>query len=532
MNISKNYPQCTLNDISVNLFDHQKRIIKYFYDVETKSIELQNNCLKLNNEIINIIKDFINLPSSILTLQIDIDDIIKLQNEKSKIYCLNDCSGSGKSYSLLGLIKYFKNNYIYTNEKLINITIIIVPFSLIDQWSTYASNMNIKFLILNRQKNFSYLEKINEYDLIIVSNTFIKKFIDYININNIKILRLIIDEPEFIIKNNIKIFDIIFKNSLLKYIIPSIYYDSIIYNNPKLNIIYVKSEEISIPLMNPTLISIDIKNITIKTVLKINNNDEELIKKFDVDTSDLSEEIYFYIFNKKTTIIKDMESNIIINEKNLNIDEVNKIKKEILYERKCINYIKERLLIKTCNICMSDFQNNKNVIICCINTICANCIQRIKDIRYIKCPYCNITSDNIENLIFSYDIIEKRMYEHLKKMIFPDDSKILIIGYYTLFIKIEELSIKWFNDSKYCKILNGNSTISNNMLKKFKQTDDIKILYFDSYSKICGFNMEFVTDLIFLTEIFSEQTKQKIIGKAQRLGRKKPLKIYNFVLPR
>ncbi|CCU55652.1 leucine rich repeat gene family [Choristoneura biennis entomopoxvirus] len=533
MIINEDYAECDLISTSINLLDHQKRIIQYFYDIEKSIIDTQNNFIDICDNISEsnlIIKDFLlsikNEAKNVTfmeTIKFAEKYIYILYNKKSTIYCLNDDVGSGKSYSMLGLIKYFKDKHIHIDDSIINTTVISAPYSLINQWRNYASYMNIKFLIINKKKQFEYLENISDYDLILVSNTFIFKFINFLEYRDIKLLRIIIDEPEVVIQKNTKQ---IFKFAYYKYIISSTYYDVIKINNITFDIKYIKSEKISLFIMNPIIIPIKIHNDIIKAILKINDDDETIIQMFDVDAFTSSNELFLNIFKNKTKIIKETEHELNINKNNLTLNQIKEIHEKINYEKNCINHIKNRILTIECNICFADFENNKNILMCCVNTICNDCYKNInRNINSFKCPYCQTITNNNNN-ICNYKL-ESKKFDYLKKLKFTNDSKILIIGNYSNFNNIKELSNSWFNNTEYAKILKGNAVMCNNIFKKFKETNEIKILYFESYNKVYGYNMEYVTDIIILTEL-ENNIKLQMIGRAQRLGRTQPLKIYEF----
>ncbi|CCU56261.1 leucine rich repeat gene family [Mythimna separata entomopoxvirus 'L'] len=533
MLIDDNYGEVTPSEMHINLFDHQKRIIKYIYNVEKTNIELTNNLLiKYSNincehELINnFLSDIIiKIKSNSFYSHIYSEDISELYELKRKIYCINDHVGSGKSYSILGVIKYFKeNNLLIKNVS--NLSVIIVPFTLIKQWTEYCINSNIKYYIINRKSHINkIIEKIDilyNNDVIILSNTFIYDFIKILINKNLSLLRIIIDEPEIIMSSTLYIEKLI-SISYFKYILSSTYIlNSLSINKIKYSICYLKNKNTSISIILPKTININLNNILLNIILKITPLEESIMKMIDVDAFNSTNEIFNKIFEKKLIIINNLE----LKKYNCLENKLEEIDNKIQYEKDCINYIKNKILIDECNICLNLFKNNKNIFICCANTICENCIYIITNGDEIKCPYCNKIENKISKYC-SYDIENKKI-EYLKNLKFYSNSKILIIGnYFTDYCKIIELSKIWFDNKNCAKTLIGNSRTCDNIFKSFRDSEDIKILFFNSHNKLYGYNMEYVTDIIMLTEI-DENINTQIIGRAQRLGRKLPLNIFKF----
>jgi hypothetical protein len=157
---------------------------------------------------------------------------------KTSIGILADSVGSGKTLSILGLIsnntilptsktKYTSFNNIISMSIIekkyvyIPINIIIVPHSIILQWSNIIKNQTkLKYYIVNNKKSYEGIKKmiielggdeeystnydsklhtvLSKYDIILVSSTFYNKFYVYLNEYRFNVSRIIFDEADTI----------------------------------------------------------------------------------------------------------------------------------------------------------------------------------------------------------------------------------------------------------------------------------------------------------------------------------------------
>jgi hypothetical protein len=183
------------DDIKIKLKPHQLTLLY-------KCIEFENNRIKLKNYK-TIREKYINLQDN---------DYIK-----THVGILGDKVGSGKSYVILSLIMKNKDiNYsqIETfghNKVFLNIStqvenyktnLLVVPHNLFYQWCAYIKNIidddKITYKLISQKKNLQEFindaKKLNKYNLILVTDTNFKQITNIINLNNIKINRVIFDE--------------------------------------------------------------------------------------------------------------------------------------------------------------------------------------------------------------------------------------------------------------------------------------------------------------------------------------------------
>ena len=165
---------------------------------------LINKCIKLENE------------------GIQIDDDVQLQQKynvvKSNIGIIADKVGSGKSYTLLGLLlandrprvtikkmlTFGCNNIIVDmNEKIykryLNLNVLVVPHNILRQWQTYIINLSDEFrlYVANTTKTVDLLHtKLNDINLLLVTSTFFRKVATTIVNEDIHVNRVIFDEVD------------------------------------------------------------------------------------------------------------------------------------------------------------------------------------------------------------------------------------------------------------------------------------------------------------------------------------------------
>ena len=217
-------------------------------------------------------------------------------------------------------------------------------------------------------------------------------------------------------------------------------------------------------------------------------------------------------------------------EKKLNL---NLIKKKINELEIKINLINKRIKEATeCPICF-DKPDNKTIVNCCKNIFCLKCISKhIETIGYLKCPLCRSTDIKLNELVISHEndiekeVKIKKTKELAIKQILENnkDKKILIFSEYSnSFNKISKV----LNEVKLdYDIIKGSHFSIKKKLNKFKD-GKLPVLLLNSKHQGSGINLE-NTDIIILYHKMSRDMRRQVIGRAQRIGRKTPLKIYKI----
>ena len=206
-----------------------------------------------------------------------------------------------------------------------------------------------------------------------------------------------------------------------------------------------------------------------------------------------------------------------------------------------INMLKERIMNSTiCNICFSE-PDNRSLPMCCKNMFCFECICKWLKINK-SCPTCKAPIESIANQIMvindetmsvssdeTKETINKfpktESLSKLMKHIYSIDEspKVLIFSEYEgTFATIPNV----LNDMNIGHgVLSGIGLKKN--LERYKGTG-LDVLMINSRSFGSGLNLENTTDIIMYHK-FDESIEKQVIGRAQRPGREKPLRVWYLI---
>tara|TARA_B110000238_G_scaffold196893_1_gene238461 strand:+ start:91 stop:1971 length:1881 start_codon:yes stop_codon:yes gene_type:complete len=477
-------------NISVNELDENSETIYQPIAVKIKlkphQLTLLKTCINFENHRIKL-KNYNNIKNIYPELQ-DNDYI------KSCIGIIGDKVGSGKSYVILSLILYNKEinssqiESFGLNKIFINISkqidtyktnLLIVPHNLYYQWLKYIKNVtdstDFIYKTICRKKDLQEFindaKKLNDYDLILVTDTNFKNISNIININNIKINRVIFDEIDSLnIPNNKNIsckFYWFITASYGNLLYPRGYF----YYNDGLNICIRHATGLS----NKGYIKDLFNNIytfmnkEFSSILVLKNNDTYVDKSFEIPDPiqfiiKCKEPIFtkllngivdkniinclnannnkgaIALFNSKQKITEENIINIVIekfiseinnldiqinaisqmqfnNDETRNLEErknrIDKLndKKQIINDK--INNIKSRINNNNlCNICYDEIKNDdKSLVKCCSNIFCFKCINLWLS-QKADCPLCK-ESLSINDLFLIQDKNNINNYENI-----------------------------------------------------------------------------------------------------------------------
>jgi hypothetical protein len=572
--------------LSLQLKDHQLKILNRTQWLESKSIKINESC--------------------------------KLLTECGVI---GDRVGSGKSFVILGLIasnlyvKKTKLNAISTSSDMISVinykdqstvfdkpaNIIVVPHNIFNQWEGYIktyTDFNVKYICKRSSiEPFDYFDK----DIILVSSSMYKDFIQVVSKFGYCFQRLIFDEADSIaISNCIKI-----KANFYWFISSSI--DNLLHPNGKCsykqmkhnvyNYYYIQrikdiygickrgfikktfielsnttygsymflkcSDELieqSMDLIEPTNNIIYCKSTQILNVLSglITQNIQQMISAGDITSAikelcitettetnlikTVANNLYTDLNNKQIEL--DMKSQFTYPNEDIRKDTLIKIEEEIVKLETKINNIKER--INTNNIDPITYDNIDNPVI----TTCCN--QKFDFVSIsswiaknpsVPCPICRevINMNNLVSIIDDNGVVEMKEnsenieynslnhdkdtnLEHILLNKLQSNAKILIFSEYDhSFTNIIQILNRY--NLKHCQIKGGISHI-NNIINSYRGVD-LDVLFLNARHYGAGLNLENTTDIIIYHKMNSELERQ-VIGRAQRIGRETQLNIWKL----
>lgn len=558
----------------IKLKQHQLTLLNKCVELENEGININDNkelTNKYNNvkSNIGILADKVGSGKSytILALLL-INQVPKINYKRTYVYAN-------------GHISFTLNDIKYKKEWDLNI--LVISHSLINQWTSYINDFSddIKYYLVNTSKS---LEKLNKYleniNLLIVTANFYKKIIDIFDDDIVN--RVIFDEVDTVKTPGAKkipakfywFISASYKNILYPY--PSFYHD--MYRNSQKKISSGINNNIFAKRIFVQLLE-NIRDVDIKCIdrIVIKNNDDYVNKSFELPDpiikileckSSYQLNVLNGISNKyiidslnagdEKTALSYINQKNINNEKNIinciqeefinklkNIEMTITLTKNLIFnseeerQNKLIklgeeeNNLKEKVeLLKKrindnnlCGICFEPF-TKKTITKCCKNTYCFECINKwlvVKPICLLCKKPCDVINDLYvvdEDYIPIKDKLDK--YEMLEKIIKDREtnSKILIFSEYeNTFNKIKNLLNK--ENIKY-GLLKGNGV--KDIVNKYRN-ENIDVLLVNSSNYGSGLNLENTTDII-LFHKFDNQLEQQVIGRAQRPGRNKALKVW------
>ena len=76
--------------------------------------------------------------------------------------------------------------------------------------------------------------------------------------------------------------------------------------------------------------------------------------------------------------------------------------------------------------------------------------------------------------------------------------------------------------------LKGTASRYECVLNQFRLSDEKSVILLDNSFYACGLNLQNATDIVFFNK-FDNEMEKKIIGSAQRIGRKTELRVWYFI---
>jgi len=549
------------NSINFNLKPHQLTALYRMNEMEeTKKIIVKKEQTKyVLDTNIGILGDQVGFGKTITTLSLLEKNNIKKNNKKY----LNNTSNTLLIYEL-------------DNIKFLDLNIIIVPHNIFFQWkNTIKKNTNFNFFYIQKNSDLEEL-KLKYYDQdnifkdeiknILISSTRFKNFYNIFFENferKYEINRLIIDEADSINIPNMPRLKASFtwfitatfekicycrNYGFIRYLFDSL-------DTKSFNMIVVKNKKEYVE-SSFELIDYEIKihnchslyyNLNKLSGL-VSSQFIEMINAGDIggaaeylgfssDTeSDLIElltkDIHKKISNKikKKNYIYDLD--ISENEKNQQIQIVDK---EIEKLNNQFNGIKERIENineKNCSICMDNYQDP--VSLPCTHVFCTFCI--VNHIKFSKgnpkCPTCR-NSFNPSNVIQIKEQIEKQekkkkdnrkdKHEVLIKLIEsnPENKYVIFSNFNNSFKKVLEYLKK--NNINYNQI---KGSCVESIVNNFNNNNN-RVLFLNSQYCGAGIDLSSASDLV-IYHCLNKSLEKQVIGRAQRIGRIKKLTVHKL----
>lgn len=551
------------DDLHVNLKEHQKTAIHAMLTFENtgKVIIINHNYHGLAHQKLEIdsnygiLADKVGSGKTMMIVGLIVNRLIP-ENKKKILCSTNFCA-----------VKYIDDDYtIKTN-------MVVIPHNLMTQWHDEFKKSNLKILLINDKKSINRIESlfivddaellkcIEFYDVIIVSCTMYKDFIEKINNNDIKFKwsRIIIDEImtiklpiKFHYNSNFIWFITATPNGLTY--TKKAFLKDIMYNTSHIildNVLVKNNDEyvnmsVNLPEINyvtircytPTQYKIINKYVNNSIIDMLNaGNIQDAITKLNcnVRTTDsildvLTNKLQNDLHNKKLEL--EYEKNIIPHNANEHKDKLKNLQLSIDKISDKLNDLINRIKLykeSSCPICYDDEIVNPIITYCCNNSFCIACLMKCKQCPMcrndLKINECTVINENPDDIIKDKHIKKKlcKKNEILLSIIKNKSNGKFIIAsnHDNTFIEIEHLLNK--NNISHSRITGTNKTI-NNTINKYKN-GEIQVLMLNSINYGSGLNLEMTTDIIIYHQL-SLELEIQVIGRAQRPVRNNSLNVY------
>ena len=226
------------------------------------------------------------------------------------------------------------------------------------------------------------------------------------------------------------------------------------------------------------------------------------------------------------------------------------------YLRTSVETLKNTQEEITCPICLDEIETDSLTITKCGHKFCWDCIyathqvQKQTNITKIKCPTCNTLMDNTELYLLSKQTILSNQSDlqtiiqnvkstkigniiyFLKTFTNKDDKIILFSQWDELLHKVGGILTDQGLKIMYC---NGTVYQRKRAIDSFCKDPDINLILLSSRNAASGINLTVANKIILLEPIYGnkdyrENIEEQAIGRADRLGQKRPIYIYRFII--
>ena len=552
----------TQSNLKLDLKQHQNRMVHAMMNIEQNKIKL---------------------------------DSIHIEIESSVGICGDDV-GCGKSLSIIALISASteirrRNSYRTTNEFYnvmhiretlpSNISLIVVPHSIIKQWSTYIeSQSSLQYYVVSKFAHINHVNLLGDFDVILVSSSMYNSFIQrnrdayfrravFDEADSIRIPACLPVYAEFTWLVTSSLENILFpmgcyyvpnrdytnayvrrtcvgfkRHGFLNNIIRSLTEASV----PVLGQLVLKNKpefaKRSLGILPPTRFYITCKTPLFLRIVQFDADNQliELLNMGDVQGAiehmGCKQETHETIVSAVTGNIRIKKQNTVLqieyvrhyngyseSERNTKLAELfsyhNRLDTRLISIENEIEHYQE----SNCPICWDGLSPPVATTSCCNKIFCFKCIGRCS-----KCPMCRFQLT--ENNIIVIDdhpvpIVETQEHKSKNQTVLDlihktQDGKFLLFS--DSDYAFEQLVIDFNKANITFSRLSGNGGVIANSIARFN-SGDTNVLLLNPKNYGCGLNLEKTTDIIFYHK-FSADMERQTIGRAQRHGRDHTLRVH------
>ena len=498
----------------------------------------------------------------------------------------SDITGYGKTCSVVGLIirdkmKWDIDEPYIVNEqccyigdgmilgtkthsyKKINTTLIIANNSIFNQWLNEIQNSKLKLLTIQKIKDITNnIDNIKNFDIVLVTPTMYNKLIRY-KFNKFIWKRFIYDEPSHTHIPAMSKYNAGFSwfmtatpNMLLSrrywgqgYLAEV--FNSYYFTYDLLNLLIIKNNDDYVKSSYKLPETNEIFHICYQPLFHMVKNYIDSDTSRMIEAGDISSAISRLGGNETSNIVDVIKTwkQETIEKIKLRIEyytrrnatrhisslELQKSKLEL--EIKELDEKLDKRLQDNCSICI-DKVDKPVLLYCCQNIFCGKCVLEWMK-NHTTCPLCR-SKINLNKIIYinnksKHSMDDKTENDQEQKYTKPETIiKIIennINGKFIIFSEYTESFQSIINVLKHKKIkfaeLKGHASTRKKNIRNFKE-GELNVLFLNSNYNGAGINLQEATDIILYHEM-SDDTKEQVIGRANRIGRKEKLLVHYLI---
>jgi SNF2 family DNA or RNA helicase len=228
------------------------------------------------------------------------------------------------------------------------------------------------------------------------------------------------------------------------------------------------------------------------------------------------------------------------------------------YLKSSVDQLKDKDEELTCPICLDEIDKENIAITKCGHKFCWECIyethqvQKQNNNEKIKCPTCNTFISNSELYLLENgnqdkniekteldNIVQKvkstkigNIIYFLKTSLKQDDKVILFSQWDELLHKVGDILAQEKINIVYCK---GTVYQRKRAISTFQKDQTINVIMLSSRNAASGINLTAANKIILLEPIYGnleyrQNIESQAIGRADRLGQKRPIEIHRFII--
>jgi len=224
--------------------------------------------------------------------------------------------------------------------------------------------------------------------------------------------------------------------------------------------------------------------------------------------------------------VRDNEKESHLNKIRKNKEKMHDISNRISDIQKKINDIDLNVSTEKCPVCFESISKTSCMLNCCMHVFCMECISKMLIHNNTTCPICRKEFNKNDMFHIGTKPIntdKQTKEECLLKLIQnnPDNKYLIFSSYDQSFTRISAL----LNQSNIMnsKIVGNQNTINQTLNRYLNSNNNVLLLNASHFG--CGLNLTNTTDLIFYHKM-THEIKIQVIGRAQRLGRTKSLRVH------